>query len=124
MIPSPREFWSELLGRVQGPMKFRLVLQPVMAALFAIRAGLRDARGGRRPFLEALLREPGTRRERVRESWRDVGRVFVLAVAMDLAYQFFVIRAFRPLEAAFLAVVVALVPYLIFRGVVTRLFRR
>ena len=33
----------DLIARVSGPMKFRLVLQPLMASIFAIRAGLRDA---------------------------------------------------------------------------------
>jgi hypothetical protein len=30
---------SNLAARVTGPMKFRLVLQPAMAAFFAIRSG-------------------------------------------------------------------------------------
>jgi hypothetical protein len=34
----------ELGGRVGGPMTFRLVLQPTIATLVAVRAGLRDAR--------------------------------------------------------------------------------
>jgi hypothetical protein len=33
----------DLGARVSGPMHFRLLMQPAMAAIFAVRAGLRDA---------------------------------------------------------------------------------
>ena len=36
--------WENLVGRVGGPMTFRLILQPTMAVFLAIRAGLKDAR--------------------------------------------------------------------------------
>jgi len=42
-------FWENLAGRLSGPMNFRLVIQPTVAGILAIRAGLKDARGGR-PF--------------------------------------------------------------------------
>ena len=48
-------FTSDMAARVTGPMKFRLVLQPLMAAFFAIRSGLADARAGRPPYLWALV---------------------------------------------------------------------
>ena len=42
-----RQFWDELTGRADGPLTLRLFLQPAMAAFFAIRAGMKDAREGR-----------------------------------------------------------------------------
>jgi hypothetical protein len=36
-------FFNNLTFRVGGPMTFRLVLQPLMAALIGFRAGRRDA---------------------------------------------------------------------------------
>jgi hypothetical protein len=33
--------WENLIGRVSGPLTFRLILQPIMAVIFAIRAGLK-----------------------------------------------------------------------------------
>ena len=55
-------FWEELLSRPSGPMSFRFVLQPTMAALFAIRviSGGWAARAicggwGSRPRSEKLL---------------------------------------------------------------------
>jgi hypothetical protein len=39
--------WENLVGRVGGRLTLHLVLQPTMAAILAIRAGLKDAREGR-----------------------------------------------------------------------------
>ena len=50
--------WSNLLGRVDGPLKFRIVLQPAMAALFAIRDGLKDASEGHTPHMWAIVSQP------------------------------------------------------------------
>ena len=36
----------DLIGRMDGPLAFRLILQPVAAAFLAIRAGLKDVRMG------------------------------------------------------------------------------
>jgi hypothetical protein len=36
--------WHDLVDRTTGPMKFRLILQPSMAAIAGIRKGLKDAR--------------------------------------------------------------------------------
>jgi hypothetical protein len=41
---------GNLHGRVGGPMSFRLILQPAMAAFFAVEAGLKDSRTGRPPY--------------------------------------------------------------------------
>ena len=35
--------WEHLIGRLSGPLTFRLLLQPAMSTLFAVRDGLRDA---------------------------------------------------------------------------------
>ena len=117
-------YWHELIERAEGPMRIRLVLQPTMAALFAIRAGMRDAREGRKPYLWAVVWASSDRRQMILRGWRDVGRVFILAIGIDLIYQATVLHHFRPGEAVFLGIVLAIVPYLIFRGVVNRILRR
>ena len=40
-----RRTWEDLIGRIGGPMSFRLILQPAMAIFFAIRDGLKGAQG-------------------------------------------------------------------------------
>ena len=42
--------WADLLGRDEGPLTFRLIVQPLVAIFFAIRSGLRDAREGKPLF--------------------------------------------------------------------------
>jgi hypothetical protein len=54
-------FIENLMGRVSGPMKFRLILQPVMAAFFAIRSGLKDAREDKPPYFWAMFTNPDSR---------------------------------------------------------------
>jgi hypothetical protein len=114
---------SDMAARVSGPMKFRLVLQPAMAAIFAIRAGLADARAGRPPYFWALVSGSAPREAMIENGWKSVGRVFILAVALDVVYQLYVSRFVYPGEALIVAFVLAIVPYLILRGLVTRLVR-
>ena len=108
-------------NRISGPMKFRLVLQPVMASIFAIIAGLNDAKAGKPPYFWALLTDPAHRRDMMRDGWKSVGKVFVLALVLDVVYQIIVLRFVYPGETLLVAFVLAIVPYLILRGMVNRL---
>jgi hypothetical protein len=115
---------NNLHDRVSGPMKFRIVLQPMMATLLAIRSGLKDAKSGAHPYFWSLLSSPGHRMEIIKDGWKSVGRLFFLAVALDLVYQFIMQSSIRPRAAIFVAVVLAIVPYVLLRGIVTRIARR
>jgi hypothetical protein len=117
-------FATQLVARVSGPMKFRLVLQPAMAAFFAIRSGLADARAGKTPYFWCLLSDPSQREDMIKDGWKSVGRVFILALVLDAVYQVIVLRFVYPGEMIIVAFVLAIVPYLILRGLVTRLARR
>jgi len=116
--------WAGLVDRVGGPMTFRLILQPIMAGLLALRAGLKDAREGRPPYLWTLLTDSSQRVDLLREGWRSIARVFVLAVFMDLIYEIVTDRLFYPLETLIVAFALAVVPYLLLRGPVNRIARR
>ena len=118
-------FLEHLVGRVEldAPMKFRLVLQPVMAVIAATRSGLRDAKAGKPAYLWALFTDPGHRKDMLRDGWKSVGRIFILGIIMDVIYQIIVFRRFYPVEALVVAAVLALVPYLLIRGPVTRILR-
>jgi len=52
--------------RFSGPMNFRLLLQPLVAAVLAVRAGMQDARDGRPPYLWTLLTDPSQRKDLLR----------------------------------------------------------
>lgn len=117
-------FVENLVDRVSGPMKFRLLLQPLMAVIFAVISGLKDAKAGKSAYFWALLTDPSHRRDMIRDGWKSVGKVFVLALILDVVYQVIVLRFVYPGEAIVVAIVLAIVPYLIVRGLVTRLSRR
>lgn len=110
--------------RVGGPMTFRIILQPLMASLLAIRAGMKDAQTGRPPYFWTILTDPGQRGDLVREGWKSVARVFVLAIVMDVIYQVIVLKWVYPFELLLIAILLAVVPYLLIRGPVNRLVRR
>ena len=116
--------WHDLVERPDGPMAFRCVLQPVMAVIAAVHDGLKDARGGNRPFVETVLRDPAKRAARIREGLNATARILLLGLVMDGIYQALVLHRFYPSEAVIVALLLALLPYVILRGLVTRAARR
>ena len=116
--------WENLVGRPGGPMSFRFIMQPAVALFLAIRAGLKDARSGQAPFLWAVFSNPAHRRELLRQGWKDVGTVFIVALVLDAVYQVIVHSGIYTLELLLAATILALVPYVLLRGLVTRLARR
>jgi hypothetical protein len=115
---------DNIIARVSGPMSFRFYLQPTMACIFAVLSGLKDAKMNKVPYFWALLTDRNHRREMLKDGWKSVGKVFILALVLDVAYQIIVQRFVYPGEAIIVALVLAILPYLILRGLVTRLARK
>jgi predicted PurR-regulated permease PerM len=53
-----------------------------------------------------------------------VGKVFLVAVLIDVVYEIVVFRWVYPLQPFLVAIVLAVIPYLLIRGPVNRLARR
>ena len=117
-------FLRDLLERPSGPMKFRFILQPLMAMVAATRDGVKDARTGRTPHFWAIVFKPQERVARLREALNATARIILLGLVMDVIYQLLVLRTFYPVEALIIALLLAFVPYLVIRGPVTRIVRR
>lgn len=115
--------WENLIGRVTGPMNFRLAIQPIVASGIAVWSGIKDARAGRPPFLWAAVTDRMQRPTLIREGWRDVGKVFILAVVLDAVYQLIQHRGVYVLELLIVAPTLAFVPYILIRGPATRIAR-
>src|SRR5918993_20546 len=113
-----------ITDRVGGPMTFRFILQPLMAALLAFRAGWKDAQTGQSPYFWTILTDPGQREGLLREGWKSIARVFVLAIVVDVIYQLMFLKWVYPLELILVAILLAVVPYLLIRGPVNRIVRR
>jgi hypothetical protein len=116
-----KRLWDNLAARLTGPMNFRLVMQPLMAAGFAIWSGVKDARAGRPAFLWTTITDPTQRSLLLREGWKDVGKIFILAIVLDAIYQLIAQGGVFLLELLIVAPVLAFVPYILLRGPVTRL---
>jgi len=114
-------FWSEIAARPQGPMAFRFFVQPAVASFFACRDGILDARKRNPAYFWTLFVSSGRRLELLRQGWKSAGGVFIMAIVIDLVYQMVVLRGFRPVQAVFVGVFLALLPYLILRGPVNRI---
>ena len=116
-------YWSDFIGRFDGPLHFRLFMQPLMAIFFAVRDGHRDSREGRGAYLWSLITDPAQRRYLLESGWKGISRVFFLAYVLDVVYQFMVWHGLKPLQALMSAIVLAVVPYAVLRGPVNRLMR-
>jgi len=125
MDPIITRIAHNMVERVTGPMKFRLLLQPAMATFFAIRGGLQDAKECKPPYFWGLFTDKGERDSMLKDGWKSVGKVFILAVVLDVVYQLIEHRwTVYPGEAVLVAIILAIVPYLVIRGPVNRIFCR
>lgn len=115
--------WRDIAERPGGPMSFRFILQPVMATIAAVRDGFLDARQGRAPYLDTILTSAAERGGRLREGLLATGRIILLGLGMDAAYQAIVLKTFYPGEMVLVAILLAFLPYLLLRGPIARLAR-
>jgi hypothetical protein len=120
---SLQRMWQDLTGRPSGPMSFRFILQPVMAAIAATHDGIRDAELGRSPYFWTVLHKPEKRTQRLREGLVSTARIILLGIGMDTIYQIKELGTFYPVEALVIALALAFVPYFLLRGPVERIAR-
>lgn len=118
-----RRIWSDIVDRPDGPMAFRFILQPGMAAICALHDGINDARLGRDPYLWTILTNSQESASRIREGLLATGRIIMLGLVMDGIYQAVVLKTFYPGEMVFVSLLLAFVPYLLLRGPACRLAR-
>jgi hypothetical protein len=114
------QVWDMLMGRGSGPLGFRFVIQPLVATVLGIRAGLKDARAGRPAYGWTVVTQSGTRRALLLEGWGNVGRLFLAAVGIDVIYEIIVFRWVYPGQALIVATALALPPYFLIRGLTNR----
>lgn len=115
--------WDNFLARPQGSLNLRFFVQPTIAGLLALSAGIQDARQGRQGYLWAILSKPDRRRQLLHEGWRGARTPFLVALVLDCVYQLVTVRFIYPLELLFTATLLALVPYVLLRGPFNRIAR-
>jgi len=119
-----RQFLEELPQRFTGPGRFRFLLQPMIAIVLGIRAGLADAKVGNPPYLFGLLLGAGRRRELLRSGVVAVRNLVALGIIMDLVFQLVLYHSVHPGAALLVGPIFIAFPYSMSRAVTTRLARR
>lgn len=122
-------FSTEVLERIGrniaerpgGPMTFRFILQPAMAAIAAFHDGMKDARLNRSPYLWTLVTDRSASVGRLREGVIATARITLLGLVMDGIYQAAVLDAFHPAETVIVAILLVFLPYVLLRGPFCRL---
>jgi hypothetical protein len=121
------EIWhryiESLFARLDGPLHFRLIVQPAMAAIFAVIDGVKDAKLGKPAYFWDVVTSPEHRRELIKDAWKRVGKIFILAVILDVVYQLKVTHWVYPGETLTVAILLAVVPYILLRGPVNRILK-
>jgi hypothetical protein len=121
------EIWQRyienLFARLDGPLHFRFIAQPTMAAIFAVIDGVKDAKLGKPAYFWEVCTNPEHRRELLDGAWKRVGKIFIFAVILDVVYQLKVAHWVYPGETLTVAIVLAVVPYLLLRGPINRILR-
>lgn len=115
--------FHSIAERPGGPMTFRFILQPVMASVIAAIDGVRDARTGSTPYFWSLLTASDLRGDKLKQGLIATSRIILLGIGMDVIYQLLEFDQFYPGEAALVAILLALVPYVLMRGPFARLAR-
>src|SRR5438874_10965612 len=115
--------WENFLARPTGSLNLRFILQPTIASILALRAGIKDAREKRPVYLWAAVTNPEHRWQLLHGGWKDMRTPFLVAAILDAIYQLIIHKFIYPLELLFTATLLALVPYFILRGPVNRIAR-
>ena len=89
--------FHHLVARAAGPLKLRLVLQPLAATIIAVRA---------------------SRESEPLRVFAYIGRLCAVALVVDLLYQVIVLRWFYPGQAVIVVTMLAVVPFLAVRALV------
>ena len=111
----------QLFGRFDGPLNLRLILQPCIAAIFGYLDGVKDARSGAPSYFCNVTQVPQPERQAlIKHGWASVGKVFILACLFDCIFQYVSYKSVAILPAFTIASLLAILPYLFFRGLINR----
>ena len=118
-----RRFIDDMIARLHGPGRMRFILQPTVAIILGARDGVKDARGGKPPFLSGLIFRSGDRRELMRSALKSVRDLIAVAILLDVAAQLLIFRMVHPGAALLLRPVLIALPYASSRALTNRVAR-
>ena len=118
-----KQFLIDLPKRLNGPGRFRFVLQPAVAIFLGIRAGIADGRAGRLPYVFSLLSDGKRRWEHLKEGLGQVSTLIAFAILLDAISQWLILRAIYPGPALVVGPVLIGLPYSVSRALANRYVR-
>jgi hypothetical protein len=111
---------EDLHLRASGPLHLRLLMQPTMACVLALRDGFKDARDEKPAYFWSLLTSPGRRKKLLGEAIRSLTKLLLMALGLDAIFQLIALHTFYPGEAILVALLLAFIPYVLLRGPANR----
>jgi hypothetical protein len=105
---------------LNGPFKFRFVLQPLMAIVLGVRDGRADRLAGRPPFLWSLFTEKMGRKERMLGALRQIALPLALAFVLEAVVEVLLFRDVRLFSVVAVGAVLIALPYANVRGLANR----
>ncbi|HRI86521.1 MAG TPA: hypothetical protein PK536_13845 [Ignavibacteria bacterium] len=109
--------------RLSGPGSLRFILQPLISAFFGIKDGITDAKLGNDPFLISLFNSDD-RKAKIKEAVKSVGKVFIIAIILDVIFYYIISGTFAPLQSLLIGTTLVFIPYSIARGLANRIYRK
>jgi hypothetical protein len=94
-----------------------------MAVIFATLDGLKDDRTGKPAYFWAMIGDPELRRGLIKDGWKHFGKIFIIAIILDVVYQVKVHQTVYPGETLLVALLLAVAPYILMRGPINRVVR-
>jgi uncharacterized membrane protein YvlD (DUF360 family) len=59
----------------------------------------------------------------IESGWKSIFKMLIVAIVLDLVFQYRALRVFHPAAALIAALILALIPYLLVQGSLSRLMR-
>lgn len=122
--PLSPQFFHDVLARLSGPGRMRFILQPTVAILLGARDGVRDARAGVIPYLQALFSRGSDRLGLLRSAKESIQNLAMIAILLDIISQFLIFREIHPGAALLVGPVLIAIPYSLSRGLSNRIAQR
>ena len=118
-----RSFIDDIPKRMSGPGRFRLITQPLIAAVLGSRSGFADARSGRPPFISAVLFKRDRRRELLKSGFNHLVNLLLMSILLDSVFQWMIFGSSHPGAAVVVGPVLVAAPYCFARALANRFMR-
>ena len=106
---------------MDGPAKFRFVIQPMIAIILGIFDGFRDHKAGRVPHLAQMIGGKGDRKEAFKKGASTAWKPISVAFLLDLFVRWYLVSEVRPLDSLLVGTFLVALPYGLMRGRTNRI---